>query len=309
VASCGTALTAEHARLLKRYAGRLLLLFDQDSAGRKATFRAMDVLLSEGLSAAVVQLDAGEDPDSFLRKHGSQPFRDRLRAARPVLDVFIDAVLTEHGSSIEGKARAIEQIMAKLRLLSSDIEKSLYLKDLAGRTGIDPELLARKIPSRPDRPLQVSRPQRKETKTRGAAFKAQEWLLYLMLTDGPSRQRVVLEGVETLFFEENCLAVARQVVGMAGQEEKMDEKRLFDALDEEQKAILSGILIKDEKAFADDAERIFEDCRLMAAKEKLKRRFRELSDLLRGGNGGDSDEYRTLLQRELIDIKKQLEAR
>ncbi len=70
VATCGTALTADHARLLKRYADKVLLIFDEDAAGRQATFRAMDALLPVGLSVSVVAMPAGEDPDSLLKAEG-----------------------------------------------------------------------------------------------------------------------------------------------------------------------------------------------------------------------------------------------
>jgi DNA primase len=93
VASCGTALTVEQARLLKRYCQRVMLLFDQDNAGRKATFRAMDVLLAEGLTTVVVELEAGEDPDSFLRRHSVEKLQQQISAARPVLQVFMEASL------------------------------------------------------------------------------------------------------------------------------------------------------------------------------------------------------------------------
>ena len=85
VATCGTALTADHARLLKRYADKILLIFDEDAAGRQATFRAMDALVPAGLSVSVVTMPVGEDPDSLLKEKGEEGFRLCLDAARPVL--------------------------------------------------------------------------------------------------------------------------------------------------------------------------------------------------------------------------------
>ena len=82
VATCGTALTGDHAQLLKRYVQRVLLLFDQDAAGKQATFKAMTALQEEGIPAQVIELPAGEDPDSFIRDQGEAAFRERL--AMPV---------------------------------------------------------------------------------------------------------------------------------------------------------------------------------------------------------------------------------
>ena len=75
VATCGTALTPDHARLLKRYADKILLIFDEDAAGRQATFRAMDALLPSGLAVSVVAMPSGEDPDSLLKARGESGFR------------------------------------------------------------------------------------------------------------------------------------------------------------------------------------------------------------------------------------------
>jgi DNA primase len=79
VASCGTALTPEHAQLLKRYTDRLLMLFDQDKAGQKATLRSMDVLLPVGISVAVVTLPKGPTPILFYLSMAPMPCVPDLR--------------------------------------------------------------------------------------------------------------------------------------------------------------------------------------------------------------------------------------
>ena len=137
VATCGTALTADHTRILKRYVQRVILLFDQDAAGKKATFKAMTVLQEEGLPAAVIELPDGDDPDSFIQREGAEAFRLRLEKSRSVMDLFIDDLLAEAGSGIEQKARAAEKIVEQISGLSSELEQDLYLKELAARSGFD----------------------------------------------------------------------------------------------------------------------------------------------------------------------------
>jgi DNA primase len=319
VATCGTALTVEHARLLKRYAERLLLLFDQDSAGRKATFRAMEVLLAEGIPASVVALEPGEDPDSFLRLHGVDDFSRRLEAARPVLEVYMETVLAEHGASIEGTTRAVDEILARLRLIPGEIERSLYLRALAARTGIAEDLLRRQAEkggpaNRPvlERAPQAPRPQatvaaprnRREGPTRD--IKTQEWLLVIMLADGTIRARVAEEGPELLFSDDDRRAIAEGILALAGEDGSLSETILLDSLGEEQKAILSGILIKDEKAFADDPAAIFEGCRQAAALERIRRRIRELPAILAAAEAAGDLQGRTACQAELVELKRKL---
>ncbi|ALC17909.1 DNA primase, catalytic core [Desulfuromonas soudanensis] len=319
VATCGTALTVEHARLLKRYAERLLLLFDQDSAGRKATFRAMEVLLAEGIPASVVALEPGEDPDSFLRLHGVDDFSRRLEAARPVLEVYMETVLAEHGASIEGTTRAVDEILARLRLIPGEIERSLYLRALAARTGIAEDLIRRQAEkggpaNRPvlERAPQAPRPQtavapprhRREGPTRD--IKTQEWLLVMMLSDPTIRARVAEEGPELLFSDDDRRAIAEGILALSGEDGSLSETILLDSLGEEQKAILSGILIKDEKAFADDPAAIFEGCRQAAALERIRRRIRELPAILAAAEAAGDLQGRTACQAELVELKRKL---
>jgi DNA primase len=318
-ATCGTALTEEHARLLKRYAKRVLLLFDQDSAGRKATFRAMDVLLAEGLPAAVVELDAGEDPDSFLRKQGVEAFRERLAAARPVLEVFMEATLAAHGEGIEGRARAVEEIAAKLCLLPSDIERSLYVKALAQRTGLAEDLIGKKVGpgGRPVAKAAGSQPvsaasqertvqapvERCRPRDPGSASRAQDLLLQMLVAEARIRQQASEVGASALFLDEDRRIVAERILGFAGRD-GLESVLNDSSLSENQKAILSGILIRDEQLVAEDPERIFQDCRQAATREQQKMRSRELQQLIRQAEVAGEGERRSQYLRELTELKK-----
>jgi DNA primase len=90
VASCGTALTAQQAQLLRRYTSKVVLSFDPDAAGQGAAARSCEMLVSEGFDVNVVVLDKGEDPDTFIRRHGGERYRERLRGSRPYLEYLLD---------------------------------------------------------------------------------------------------------------------------------------------------------------------------------------------------------------------------
>lgn len=312
VATCGTALTAEHARLLKRYCGRLLLLFDQDSAGLKATFRAMDVLLAEGLPAAVISLDAGEDPDSFLRKQGVEVFQQRLAAARPVLDLFMERTLAGAQGDVAATARAVEEILARLRLLPSEIERSLQLQRLAERTGLDVKLLGSKLPGArsatpPPTAAPPPRPQLAPPRPRkagGAGSKAQEWLLRLLLAEPTVRQRVAEEGAANLFIDGDYLALAERMLQQGGEGELVAEKLLDDSLSDEQTALLSGILMKDEEIFTEVQESVFIGCRQAVTREQERRRSKELQQLIKQAEERGDLEQLASYQRELTQISR-----
>jgi DNA primase len=307
VAACGTALTADHARLLKRYAEQVVLVFDADPAGRQATFRAMDALLSDGLMVKAVSLAAGEDPDSFLTRQGAEAFRLRLAAARPALELFLDEQLQLHGDSIEGRARAAEELLARIRRLPSDLERNLYLKQLAARTGLDQALLQKRGGA--------AAPPRAATKPAGQAprrepdaiERTQTFLLRLMLVNDRARQRVKSEGIEVLFSSPPHREVADHLLAMEAADGSLPEQLLDGLSGSDAQALLSGLLlVEDQPAWAADPERIFADCRRAVMTGEQRRRLRELQDLLRTaeleGDLATVEKY----AHELVKIKKNL---
>lgn len=317
VATCGTALTAEHVRLLKRFADRVLLLFDQDDAGRKATVRAMDVLVPEGLQTMVVTLDAGEDPDSFLCKHDADDMRERLAAARPALEMFMAQTLEEHGAGIENRARAVEKILARLRLLPGDIERDLYLKELASRTGLDEALLRRKVrpvaqPSVPPRVSVVTaRPpaavdSRAVAAAPSVALKAQRILLRLLLSYEVARDEARRIGIDELFDAGDMHLLAERAVALPAENAPLEEKMRIDDLDATQQGLLSGILIEDEGLYAENSDELFQQCRETVKKERMKQRLQQLQGLMREAERGQDFSGLANWQREFQELTRRL---
>ena len=318
VATCGTALTGEHGKLLKRYADRVLLLFDQDKAGQAATFRSMEVLLPAGLSVAVVTLGEGEDPDSFLAARGEEAMAARLAAARPVLDYFSDVSLAQHGDGAEGKARAIEQILDKFSLLNSDIERDLYLKALAERTGLDEVTLRRKIVSAPARrgapspqaptpPVPV-RP-RSENRQENIGDKAQKNLLRLLLLAEPEYRRKVREGGVDAFFTG---PVFRDCAGYLLGRENNEGALPIDIIDVSelsagQVELLSSLILMNENEadqIGEIAGQIFADCCRAVERNRLTEELAEISVLEKEALARGEDI--TPLQMRRIEVNRKL---
>ena len=90
VASCGTALTVQQAQLLRRFTTKVVLSYDPDAAGQGAAARSSELLVAEGFDVNVLSLDRGEDPDTFIRQHGADRYRERLRTSRPYLEYVLD---------------------------------------------------------------------------------------------------------------------------------------------------------------------------------------------------------------------------
>lgn len=189
VAPLGTALTPEQAKLLGRYTTRVLLLFDSDAAGLKATFRAGDTLLEAGLHPAVVTLPPGEDPDTLVRSGGAAALNSYLDQAVDVLDRKLQ-ILEEkdHFSSIERTRAAVDRLLPTIRAALDPALRDIYVAKVADRTGVRRETLEAELErSRPGlahtRAEPVSRP-RPQVTARFLRAGAEHQLL-LMMTKGP----------------------------------------------------------------------------------------------------------------------------
>ena len=106
VATCGTALTEAQAALLKRFAPKVILSFDQDSAGVQASVRSGELLLATGLQVNIARLTPGEDPDDSLRKHGAAAYIDKLRHSEPYLEYVLDQAAGRRDFTRDAERRA-----------------------------------------------------------------------------------------------------------------------------------------------------------------------------------------------------------
>jgi len=156
VAPLGTALTPDQAQLMSKYAQRILLLFDSDTAGLRATFKAGDLLLQEGLHPSVVTMPPGEDPDTLVRGAGADALRRYLDDAVDVLDRKLQ-ILDERNffSSIERTREAVDRLLTTVRAAADPALRDIYVKKVSDRTGVRRETLEaelRKAPSGAPRP-------------------------------------------------------------------------------------------------------------------------------------------------------------
>lgn len=318
VAPCGTALTTDQARLIKRFAQRVFLLFDQDSAGQKANQRAMEIFLAEGVSPLLVTLDAGDDPDSYLRKHGAEALRERLAAAQPALELFIDATLNACGESIEGRARGAERVLPLIKLVPSEMERNLYLKSLARRTGIDEQLLLRgrqiaagsaahvkaKIPQ-----LQPLPRSRERLPGSERVEKAQDLILHLFVQGRIDKELIARDGVETLFPDPQRQEIVQAALAFSVNGEHIDTTRLLDQLSVGAQSILAGIFLKEDRGVeADLAEQTYDDCRRTLRKDALQRRSRELTECVRQAESAGDLVGAAAFQEEQIQLNRHLKS-
>lgn len=157
VAPLGTALTHDQAALLRRFSKSAVLLYDSDSAGLKATFRAGDECLRHGMRVKVATLPEGEDPDTLARRGGAEALLPVLRDAVDVLDRKIQ-LLERKGwfEGLEHRRDALDRLLPTARAASDPIARDLYLARISERTGVSRAVLEREESSRPPPPPEPS---------------------------------------------------------------------------------------------------------------------------------------------------------
>ena len=150
VAPLGTALTETQAALIVRYTKNVFLLYDSDQAGLRATFRAADELLRHGASVRVVTLPEGEDPDTFVARHGRDRLEQHVAGAIDVLERKVQ-LLERAGwfSDLHRKRRALDRLLPTIRAAADPLTKDLYLARAAEAAGVAKEVLARELGDAP----------------------------------------------------------------------------------------------------------------------------------------------------------------
>jgi len=150
VAPMGTALAEGQADLLAKYSKTAFLLYDSDAPGQKASFRAADVLLTRGMTVRVVTLPDGEDPDTFVAKHGRDAMERLLTASMDVFDRKVQ--LLERGgwfADLQRKRRALDSLLPTIRATTDEITRDLYVNRVSGAAGIDRDVLLRELSAAP----------------------------------------------------------------------------------------------------------------------------------------------------------------
>ncbi len=138
VASSGTAFTQDQAHLLSRYAEKVYLFFDADSAGQSATFRSVDLLFGEGLEVFVVSLEPGEDPDSFVRKFGKLAVEQKIKQAISYIDFKFESLGKDFSQlTMREQENVIRDLAETAKKIADEIRRNLFVKKIAQKFRMD----------------------------------------------------------------------------------------------------------------------------------------------------------------------------
>ncbi|MCK9479436.1 MAG: DNA primase [Firmicutes bacterium] len=164
VATLGTALTPEQARLIKRIKGEVVIAYDSDEAGQKATKRAIELLAGEDVVVRVLTMGDCKDPDDYIKKHGKGAFENQLINAKVQIEYKISKIQEKYNlSNIDEKVKYINELAAEFAKIKSPVEREVYISKISDETGVSADSILSEV----KRSLAVT-----ERKTKMEAFKA-----------------------------------------------------------------------------------------------------------------------------------------
>ena len=183
VAGSGTAFTADHARLLRRYADEAVLCYDSDAAGKKAAVRTAFSVSAQKLDCRVLSLPAGEDPDSYLQRSGAEAFFKKEAAALPLTD-FLREYYRPSQMSPKDKAETISYLLEEIRSFPDPVYRETFAREIATLFSVEETTLLQQLNRRSSRRSGASKEvfgnrKTKRFKNRGEA--AEYYLLQLLV--------------------------------------------------------------------------------------------------------------------------------
>lgn len=137
VAAQGTAFTEDHARMIRRYADGVVLVFDSDNAGRQAALKAAVMFMQAGLAVRIASLPQGEDPDSLILKQGPKAFADALARAVPAIDFQLNLLLGQENIRTEiGMMKVSREVLATISHCPNAVQRDVLIQTAARRLGV-----------------------------------------------------------------------------------------------------------------------------------------------------------------------------
>ena len=269
VACMGTALTKDHVMELKRYCENIVLCFDGDGAGKKATLRAIDMFRNENVNLKVVKLSGGKDPDEILKNLGSEKLQEMIDNAVPYMDYLIEYCQSKYNLDIaEQKGKFVKEVLNQIRKLGSETLFEPYLEKIRDLTKIPLDVLRRDIRVEPVKPkFKINDPPPSPVVEKGDE-KAVKFILASLLhkknyVDERIDYQKLLEG-----FEKYLEIINRNLPLSA----------IFDDENASDDALLMDIVNFNFSEFDNDAERYFKECLWKIAEQKLRKKQEELNE-------------------------------
>lgn len=138
VATLGTAITSEQARMMSRYTKKVIISYDADDAGQKAAMRAVKMLTEVGLDVSILRVPGAKDPDEYIKKFGAEKFRQVLSESKSKFDYNLENILSRYDINLsQDKIKALHESEKLISETYSSAERDIYIQRISEIFGVD----------------------------------------------------------------------------------------------------------------------------------------------------------------------------
>ncbi len=287
VAALGTALTPDHGKLIKRFVEDVVIVFDSDQAGIKASKTAAAILLESGLEVQILSVPENEDPDSFLRKKGREAFDALLKAPAHVVDFFV-----KHGGKKHIVADEVFEVVAKM---PNEILQEEYITRLADRIDVDEQRVRERFRKKRTQLKSGYRGQQPQAIKRPGKRPQNEIYLIQLLLQMPDRVKDISGMISDDDFKDGTLrSIYRKII-----EGPTELNALLLKCEGEEKDVLSGLSLSEE---LEDPEKVLSDCIRWIDKSKRGMLERELQMKMKEAEAQKDHELLKKLQTKFQEL-------
>jgi DNA primase len=303
VATCGTALTADQAGMIKNHSHNVVLVFDSDAAGKKAAQKGFETLLEADLNTKVVQLPEGQDPDSFIHEFGGEAFLKQIQNAKPYFESYIDEVI-EKGTlqTPSGRMDVVNKVLPLLKKIKTDLERSEWIKYLWEKVGIDDTALRKEL----KKALTQNQPRLNVQETRSSQKTRPElYLIHLMLSDSQVARKICSQISIEEFNDPDLKQVGEYIYQFIETGQPIQISQLLDKIEHPEVRTLLTQVGLEPITFEDTTQGAI-DCINELKKENLEQKVKELkrmrNEAEKAGKSEQSREFHNQLQKIQLSL-------
>lgn len=266
VASMGTSLTKDQARLCRRYSENVFISYDGDFAGQKANLRGLDILKEEGIRVRVVPMPEGLDPDDVIARRGAEGYRACLDEAMPLIDFRIHAAKQKYDlQKTEDRRDFIKEVLPVVKEAESETEREELLKKIARDSGVSVAAIQRDLENLPRERAQEEPPPSSAGENADREEKAAYFVLAAALLSKPYAQDW---DVTEIAFTGDFAKIA-DYIAEGRKQGRIRPSGIFDLMGSDS-AVLSEVLgYNDGRLDSEDAERYFRDCLITLRRREI----------------------------------------
>jgi DNA primase len=276
IATLGTALTTDQVKVLKRFANTVIMVYDPDEAGEAASLRNLDTFISEDVNVYIAELQAGLDPDSYIRKFGTDEFLKTIKSSKNIFDYKLEKVSAKFDiKSAHGKARIAAEMLPTIARINNAVMKSTLIKKLAEKLVVDEDALKAEFKKiKPD--YSVRRPLEEHTPPKADTPSAEKLVIALLLEGGDILDRVEKELSLDDFADATAKDLAAVIFDIHKENKTINPARLINRLgtNSAYAALVSEAVNLSEMVV--DKEKVLSDCIARIKRDRVKGALKRL---------------------------------